>query len=117
MTRTVLSIALAACLALTALPASAQFSKLLRDTGLSQEDFNIMGQSAQTLYVGKTPRVGAESVWQNPDTGSHGTSEIEKVAGNCVILRHLFVSGKTRKTNKIQLRQCKNSSGEWVMTP
>ncbi|WP_163025893.1 hypothetical protein [Chachezhania antarctica] len=117
MFRTVLSAALAACLALTAIPASAQFSKILRDTGLSQEDFNIMGKASQTLYVSTAPKVGAETIWQNPETGSHGTTEVEKIAGNCVTLRHLFVSGKTKKQNNIAMRQCKDSSGVWVLTP
>ena len=54
----------AAALALSASSLSAQpLSRMLASSGLSPEDFDIMGNYAATLYQPGTPQTGAQAQW------------------------------------------------------
>ncbi|WP_158964357.1 hypothetical protein [Chachezhania sediminis] len=120
MPKRLIATALLAAAVLTGMSGTASaksIHKMIVDTGLTDADFQIMGDAGRTLYVDKTAKVGAEAIWQNPETGSHGTVEVQKIEGNCVILQHLYVSGRTKKQTSTWLKQCKQPNGSWVLTP
>ena len=84
---------LAAMLALSAFALQAQtLSHMIRDTGLTPEDFTMMDEAASGLYTADRPQTGSEASWSNPDSMSHGTVRLEAMrehlAGRCARPRH-----------------------------
>lgn len=109
----------AAALALAASSLSAQpLSRMLASSGLSPEDFDVMGNYAATLYERGSPRAGAQAQWSNRETGASGTVTLEKLEGNCVTLLHKARSATANaRPVEIRTRRCKNDDGVWVLTP
>jgi surface antigen len=89
------------------------FLPLVRDLGLNNDDYRIATAEAATLYESGPIEVGADSIWQNPDTGSHGKVEVIAFDGRCVTLEHVFRSGRTANTNRVTARRCKGEDGVW----
>lgn len=89
------------------------FLNTIRNLGLSNEDFRIASAEAAKLYESGPIEVGADSIWQNPDTGSYGKVEIIAYDGRCVTIEHVFRSGSTTNTNKVTSRRCKGEDGVW----
>jgi len=87
------------------------------DIGLTNEDYAIIRSEAATLYNADPPTVGAETVWSNPETQSHGVIELTDFDGRCAAFKHLFRVGKTKKVYKFVSRRCKSESGEWLLAP
>jgi surface antigen len=109
----------AAALALTATSVTAQpLSRMLANSGLSPEDFDVMGNYAATLYERGTPRAGSKASWKNAESGASGTVTLEKFEGNCASLLHEAQSARDNaRPVQIRTRRCKNTDGVWVMTP
>ena len=92
-------------------------SRILAETGLSSEDFDMMGQYAAKLYEHGAPRAGSKAQWSNDNSGAVGTVTLDVVRGNCVSLRHEATAGGKDKPVLIHTRRCKNADGIWVLQP
>ena len=82
---------LSACAILVAMSGIADaksLSRILAETGLSSEDFDMMGQYAAGLYERGTPKAGSRAQWSNDSSGAAGTVTLDAVSGKCVSLRH-----------------------------
>lgn len=90
-------------------------AKIMAESGLSPEDFEIMGQQAATLYTAASPRKGATIQWKNDATRSYGTVFLIEMAGNCAVLRHLVYPKGANKAREIRLRRCQTSDGSWIL--
>ena len=111
---------LCACAVLIAFGATAEaksLSRILAETGLSSEDFDLMGQYAAGLYVRGAPQSGSSAKWTNEESGASGTVTLDKFADNCVWLRHEAMAGGGGKPVLIHTRRCKNADGIWVLQP
>ena len=91
----------------------ANFLSTVDQLGLTNDDVRIASAEAGKLYEAGTVEVGAESVWQNPETGSHGKVEITSFDGRCVGIEHVFRSGRTKQVHKVDARRCKGEDGVW----
>ena len=111
---------LSACAILVAMSGVAEaksLSRILAETGLSSEDFDMMGQYAAWLYDRSAPRAGSKAQWANDSSGAAGTVTLDAVSGNCVSLRHEATAGGKDKPVLIHTRRCKNADGIWVLQP
>ena len=111
---------LSACAILIAVSGTADaksLSRILAETGLSSEDFDLMGLYAAGLYERGSPKTGTSAQWANGDSGASGTVTLQEVKGNCVLLRHEALAGGKDKPVLIHTRRCKNADGVWVLQP
>lgn len=111
---------LCACAVLVTIGAVVQakpLSRILAESGLSSEDFDLMGQYAAGLYERGTPKAGASVQWSNSESGAAGTVRLQETGGNCVLLRHEATAGGKDKPILIHTRRCKNADGIWVLQP
>ena len=90
-------------------------AKIMSDSGLSPEDFTIMGEQAATLYSTGNPSKGATTEWKNDTSQSYGTVELVAMQQNCAVLRHLVHPKGAQKAREIRTRRCKASDGTWVL--
>jgi len=118
MTTNLYSIVLAAALSVSAAIVDAQsMSKMIRDTGLTQEDFNLMTQTGAALYETGAPQVGPVRTWSNPDTGARGDVRLDAAKDGCVVIHHRFEPGNDRPARQLRTRRCKDAGGTWILTP
>ncbi|MBE1282067.1 MAG: hypothetical protein GJ676_02030 [Rhodobacteraceae bacterium] len=104
--------------ALAAAPVSAQsLSRILSNSGLSPDDFNIMSEAARTLYDRANPSVGSETKWKNDETGSFGTVKLERFANGCAEVVHHVQPGAREGTRQVNSKFCRTAEGKWVLTP
>ncbi|NRB19506.1 MAG: hypothetical protein HRU33_18590 [Rhodobacteraceae bacterium] len=111
---------LSACAILIAMSGVAEakpLSRILAETGLSSEDFDMMGQYAAWLYERGAPRVGAVAQWSNDSSGASGKVTLDAISGNCVSLRHAAMAAGKDKPVLIHTRRCKNADGIWLLQP
>ena len=92
-------------------------SRILAETGLTSEDFDLMGQYAASLYDRGTPQKGKTATWSNAESGASGQVLLQEVKNNCVRLRHEATPGGKAKPVLIYTRRCKNAEGIWVLQP
>jgi hypothetical protein len=92
---------------------AASFLDVVDQLGLTNDDVRIASAEAAKLYEAGTVEIGAESVWQNSETGSHGKVEITAFDGRCVGIEHLFRSGRTEQVHRVEARRCKGEDGVW----
>lgn len=90
--------------------------RLVKDTGLVDADFNLMGDAAATLYADEPREVGSTADWQNPETGASGTVELTSFDGRCVGLRHRFKESPQARTDQFSTRRCRNDAGKWMLS-
>lgn len=100
---------------LPALTQGAPLSKTLAATGLNPEDLAIMSAAGEKVYKAPQPKVGNQSSWENPKSGSNGTVEIDAVEGNCVILLHKFQARNRPNAQPVRVRWCKKADGAWQL--
>ena len=99
-----------------AAPAAAQgFIKKIARTGLTQDDINIMVETASDLYASGGAVVGADTVWLNPETDAHGLAEITEVAGNCVRIAYRFRTTRRPSLQTVEALRCLEN-GRWVLS-
>lgn len=89
----------------------------LRRTGMTQQDIDVMSESAGSLYREGTPKVGQSVDWSNPDTGATGTSTLQSYQGNCATLKHVVVTPRRPEPQEFLFRQCRTAVGGWALTP
>lgn len=92
-------------------------SRIIRDIGLTPDDFTMMGASAETLYATAAPRPGKIVSWANPDSKSHGTARLAAMRENCAYLQHFVFPKGAEQSKEIRLRFCKQANGAWLLQP
>lgn len=84
---------------------------------LSSQDFDLLMSSANEANRAPAVAVGTTAAWKNPQTGSHGTSKVERIfqqkGMTCHLLRQdVFVRGAPQ-ARRYDLTWCLTPSGEW----
>jgi len=92
-------------------------SRIIRDIGLTQADFDMMGDKAEALYTTSSPKPGKVVSWTNPDSKSHGTVKLAAMRDNCAYIQHFAFPKGAEKPKEIRLRYCRNADGNWLLTP
>ncbi|MBK0326485.1 hypothetical protein I5535_04175 [Rhodobacteraceae bacterium F11138] len=99
-----------------ALKAQQPLSRILAQSGLSPQDFDLMA-AAETALLGQNgPGKGQETSWSNPENGSRGTIQAVAVQGNCAELLHLIHPKGQAKAVELRKKLCKSSDGRWLLT-
>lgn len=109
-----------ALLLFAALPATAQinpFRSRGTEPGLSETDADMLLSSINRLNRAENVAIGAAESWNNPETGSRGTSSVARIfhrAGmSCHLLHHeIAVRGRT-PPRRYDLTWCLMPAGEW----
>lgn len=97
-------------------PLSAQgFSQKLARTGLTQADVDIMVAEGSALYRSGNATVGADTVWQNADTGAYGLAKITAVDGDCVTIAYRFRTSRQTTLQTVDIRRCL-VDGRWLLS-
>lgn len=115
----ILSVVLMACLLIGATtPVSAKpLARIIRDIGLTPDDFTMMGAAADSLYATASPRPGKVVSWSNADSNSHGRVKLAAMRDGCAYLQHFVFPKGSEKPKEIRLRMCKNAQGKWLLQP
>ncbi|MBS9718843.1 RT0821/Lpp0805 family surface protein [Pseudohalocynthiibacter aestuariivivens] len=102
--------------ALVCSPVQAEsIARMLRDTGLVQQDIDLMTEEAASLYKSTGKQIGDATEWENANTGARGAVEIVGIERNCVVLRHIFQTSK-RSQQQINFRRCQTADGTWQLS-
>lgn len=97
-------------------PAQANsLARMLGDSGLTQEDIDIMTAEAASLYSPLSRKVGNMAEWENATSGTTGSVEIIAIEGKCVTLGHIFKTKKKRAAQSIKMRRCQADDGSWPL--
>jgi hypothetical protein len=88
----------------------------IENTGLTQEDINMMVRSGGGLYADGNAKPGDDTIWSNPETGAHGSVEVSTVSGNCVGLSYKFMTRRKPQIHTVQTRRCLDN-GQWRLAP
>lgn len=97
--------------------AQAGLSDTLFRTGLSQDDIDLMAQTADSLYRNGAPRVGRTQSWSNAETGAKGSVKLVAFRGNCAYLQHFILTTRRPKPQEFRFKTCKTADGNWVLSP
>ncbi len=109
----VLAVALAAPTGATAKP----LSKLLADSGLSPQDFDMLLAKEKELYIPKVRKTGTTLSWSNPATGARGDVKLASVRGNCVVIAHSIYPRDVVEPILLEPKMCKSADGRWLLAP
>lgn len=91
-------------------------SKILAQSGMSPQDFDMMAAAERSLYETSAPKAGKTASWANPETGSNGTVRVDAVQGNCVDLQSRVIPKGTGEEVTLKTRMCKSAEGKWLLT-
>ena len=114
---------ISACLVVVALMLGASalsaksLSKIIREIGLTPDDYSMLSLSGQSLYETASPRPGKVVSWTNPDSKSHGTAKLAAMRDNCAYVQHLVFPKGATKSTEIRNRVCRDANGNWVLQP
>lgn len=90
-------------------------ARILKETGLSPEDFDLLQASARSLYDTPSPQLGKTVSWTNDTSGSHGTARLASVRGNCVYIQHMVYAPDAVKPRELRTPYCKAADGQWLL--
>ena len=82
-----------------------------------RQDYQVLDATTSSMLAGGTPSVGQERNWVNEKTGTKGTVRIRDVKDNCVHFQHFVQPSGAAPNPEIRTRQCKDASGNWILTP
>ena len=91
--------------------------RALKNTGLEQEDIDMMTEAGKSLYLKGSPSPGSTTTWSNPTSGASGIVKIVEVTDNCVRLAHSFKTDKRPQSQQYVSRRCVSEDGGWGLTP
>lgn len=118
MNRSVAALLILAAAGLGGSMASAQtISKMLRQSGLSPADFEMMDAASRSLYETASPQVGKVVSWSNPDSRSRGTARLAALRQNCAYIQSFVYPKGEAPPRELRKRMCKAADGSWVLTP
>jgi len=92
-------------------------SRIIRDIGLTSDDFTMLTASGASLYNTASPKPGKVVSWSNPDSKSHGTARLAAMRGNCAFVQHFVFPKGDEKSREIRTQVCQNTDGKWVLQP
>ncbi len=91
--------------------------KIIREIGLTPDDFAMLSAAGESLYMTWTPRPGKVVSWSNPTSKSHGTAKLAAMRDNCAYVQHFAFPKGADKPKEIRTRVCRNASGDWQLQP
>ncbi len=102
-------------------PAMAQFNPFQIQGGsgppLSESDLSQMFASIARLNAQVPVKVGSSAHWDNPATGSYGTSTVTGVLDSaglaCHLLHHEFAAGGRMPLREYDFTWCRAADGTW----
>lgn len=97
--------------------AAKPLSRIIRDIGLTPNDFTMLSAAGESLYATSSPRPGKVVTWSNPESKSHGTAKLAAMRDNCAYLQHFVFPKGVETSREIRTRRCRNSDGKWVLQP
>ena len=97
--------------------AAKPLSRIIRDIGLSPDDFTMFSAAGESLYATSSPRPGKVVTWSNPESKSHGTVKLAAMRDNCAYLQHFVFPKGADKSREIRTHLCRNSDGKWLLQP
>ncbi|MCL6283848.1 hypothetical protein M3P21_09935 [Ruegeria sp. 2012CJ41-6] len=106
--------------ALVGLAAQSQakpLSRIIAESGLSPEDFQLMQQAMGQLVVNGVPQVGKTVAWDNPATKSSGSVTLQEMRDNCGFLQQLAHPKGAEQPVQIRSRMCQQADGKWLLVP
>jgi hypothetical protein len=92
-------------------------SRIIRDIGLTPDDFAMLRASGESLYTTGSPRPGKVVTWSNPESNSRGTAKLAAMRDNCAFVQHFVFPKGAEKSKEIRTRVCRNAQGKWVLQP
>jgi surface antigen len=85
--------------------------------GLSPEDTRLLFESVARLNATEPSKAGSSDSWNNPQTGSSGTSTILRVFNSsgmvCHLVRHHIVVDARAPGHNYRFTWCRTPTGEW----
>lgn len=96
--------------------AAKPLSRILRDSGLSPEDFDIMLATARSLYDTPIPQPGKSVSWSNPESGAHGLVKLASVRKNCAYIQHFTYAPGAKAAREIRTPYCRAEDGRWLLS-
>ena len=112
----VMLVLLALALGATALSAK-PLSRIIRDVGLTPDDFAMLSAAGESLYATASPRPGRVVSWTNPESKSRGSARLAAMRGNCAYVQHFVFPKGAEKSKEIRTRLCLNAEGKWILQP
>ena len=91
--------------------------KIIREIGLTPDDFTMLSAAGESLYMTGTPRPGKVVSWANPTSKSHGTARLAAMRDNCAFVQHFAFPKGADKPKEIRTRVCRNAQGTWQLQP
>lgn len=91
--------------------------KILADSGLSPQDFDLLSATEKKLYIPAVKPVGSTLSWSNPDTGAHGEVRLAAVRGDCVFIEHIVYPRDETVPIELKPQMCKAADGRWLLAP
>ncbi|MEX0351485.1 MAG: hypothetical protein AB3N15_18830 [Paracoccaceae bacterium] len=92
-------------------------SRIISESGLSPEDFQLMQQAMGKLVVNGVPQVGKTVAWENPATKSRGSVTLNEMRENCGFLQQVAHPKGREQPVQIRSRMCKQADGRWLLVP
>jgi len=111
-----LLLALMATASLTPAVTGKPLGKILRQSGLSPEDFELLGAAEMSLLKNGMPRAGSKTSWSNPETKSHGIVRVAAIRENCVYFQHFFHPKGDAKQVELRDAMCRTAEGKWLLS-
>jgi hypothetical protein len=97
--------------------AAKPLGKIIREIGLTPDDFAMLTAAGDSLYMTASPRPGKVVSWSNPESKSHGTAKLAAMRDNCAFVQHFAFPKGADKPKEIRTRVCRNASGKWQLQP
>jgi hypothetical protein len=102
------------------LPALAQINPFVSSRAaprLSDQDMKLLLASVDQLNAQPDVSVGASNSWNNPETGSHGSSSVTRIFKShgmtCHRLHHEVAAGGRTPPRTYDLNWCLTPDGSW----
>lgn len=92
-------------------------SRIIREIGLTPDDYKVMQATVDQLFANGVPAVGRQLSWNNPETASKGTVKLRARQGSCVYLQHFVFPKGAPQSREIRTRWCQDANGTWLLTP
>lgn len=92
-------------------------SKILADSGLSPQDFDLLTATEKELYIPTVKSAGTKLSWSNPESGARGEVRLAAVRGDCVFIEHLVYPKGGTEPIVLRPEMCKAADGRWLLAP
>jgi hypothetical protein len=100
-------------------PANAQMSSFFRNLGLTPEEINLAGATAESLYAKTGVKSGQSASWKSETSPATGSVEVLNVTdgGRCVAFVHRVRPKPDGREQPMELRRCRSEDGKWILAP